>query len=263
MSDYKFFLLERADGVTTVFLDKPPVNSLEEPLYVEFEKLCDELDNDPQTRVVIFASKNPKIFIAGADIKDMRTYQFEHDWVDRKITRVHGIFNRIEDIAKPAIAVIQGYALGGGCEFALAVDFRFMARGHARIGLPEVNIGIIPGGGGTQRLPRVVGYGRAVELMMTGRHLDAEEAERIGLIHRACDADKVLDEAKEFARMLARQAPVACSLIKQALRKSLGMGREEGMRIEREHCLKAVLSADAREGISAFVEKRKPNWTGK
>lgn len=263
MADYKFFQLQRAEGVTTIFLDKPPVNSLEEPLYVEFERLCDELDNDAHTRAVLFASKNPKIFIAGADIKDMQTYRFEHDWVNRKITRVHGIFNRLEDLTKPTIAVIQGHALGGGCEFALAADFRFMSRGKARIGLPEVNLGIIPGGGGTQRLPRVVGYGRAVEMMMTGRHLDAGEAERIGLIHRACDPEKTLSEAQEFARQLAGQAPVACALIKRALRQSLGLGREEGLRVEREHCLQAVLSADAREGIAAFVEKRKPKWTGK
>lgn len=262
-SDYRFLQIEYANRVATVHLDKPPVNALDEEIYVELLRLCEQLDADPQVGAVVFASRNPKMFIAGADIKEMQTYRFEEEWVNAKITRVHTVFNRLEDITKPTLAAIEGYALGGGCEFALAMDFRFMARGKPRIGLPEINIGIMPGGGGTQRLPRVVGYAKAMELMMTGVHLDADEAERIGLVTRACDSGKALASAQEFAAMLAAQAPVACSLIKQCMRKSAGLDREEGMRLEREHCLRAVLSADAREGIAAFVEKRKPGWSGK
>lgn len=262
-SDYRFLQIEYANRVATVHLNKPPVNALDEELYVELLRLCEQIDADPQVGAVVFASRNPKMFIAGADIKEMQTYRFEEEWVNAKITRVHTVFNRLEDITKPTLAAIEGYALGGGCEFALAMDFRFMARGKPRIGLPEINIGIMPGGGGTQRLPRVVGYAKAMELMMSGVHLDADEAERIGLVTRACDSGKALSSAQKFAAMLAAQAPVACSLIKQCMRKSAGLDRKEGMRLEREHCLRAVLSTDAREGIAAFVEKRKPGWSGK
>jgi len=261
-SAYKFLTVETSGGVATVLLDKPPVNVLDESLYVELLKLADQIDRSPEIRAVVFATRNPKIFIAGADIKEMQTYRFEKKWIARKIQRVHSIFDRLEDITRPTVVAITGHALGGGCEFALAMDFRFMSRGPARIGLPEIAIGIIPGGGGTQRLPRVVGYPRALELIMTGRRLDADEAQRIGLIHRACEPKRTLAEAREFAALLAQQAPVAISHIKQCLRKTWGAGRKAGMRQELEHCLQAVLSADAREGFAAFVEKRKPRWSG-
>ncbi len=263
MTSYRFLSTERASGVTTVFVDKPPVNTLDEELYPELLQLCDELDQDVDTRAVVFTSRHPKIFIAGADIKEMQTYRFEREWVEQKIRRVHSVFNRLEDLRKPTVAAVTGHALGGGCEFALALDFRFMSKGRARIGLPEILLGIIPGGGGTQRLPRVVGYGKALELMMSGVHLDATEAERIGLIHRACAAKRTLTAAQEFAAKLAAQAPVAISLLKRCVQKSQGLDRDEGLRVEREHCLEAVLNADAREGIRAFIEKRKPRWGGK
>jgi len=262
-SAYRFLNVERANGVTTVLLDKPPMNILDEELYPELERLADEVDADPESRAVVFGSRHPKVFIAGADIKEMQNYRFERGYVDRKIGRVHAVFNRLEDITRPTLAAITGHALGGGCEFALALDFRFMARGPARIGLPEINIGITPGGGGTQRLPRVVGYPKAMELMMTGVRLEAEQAEAIGLIHRACPAESTLAVAQEFAGLLAGQAPVAIRLLKQCLKESFGQAREPGLKVEREKCLQAVLSADAREGFAAFIEKRRPRWSGK
>jgi enoyl-CoA hydratase len=262
-ASYQFLTVERAGGVATVFIDKPPANVLDESLYVELLDLADAIDGDAECRAVVFASRLPKIFIAGADIKEMQTYRFEREWIERKIQRVHSVFDRLEDITRPTVVAIEGHALGGGCEFALAMDFRFMSRGRARIGLPEINIGIIPGGGGTHRLPRVVGYARAAELMMTGRRLTADQAERIGLIQQACEPKRTLARAQEFAAMLAGQAPVAISLVKQCLRRSWGAEREAGMREELEHCLRSVLSADAREGFAAFVEKRKARWSGK
>ena len=262
-SAYRFLKVERADGVMTVLIDKPPMNILDEELYQELERLADKIDSDSETRAVVFGSSHPKVFIAGADIKEMQNYRFERDFVDRKIARVHAVFNRLEDVTRPTLAAIIGHALGGGCEFALALDFRFMARGPARIGLPEINIGIIPGGGGTQRLPRVVGYPKAVELMMTGARLDAEQAQSVGLVHRACPAESTLTAAQEFAGILAEQAPVAIRLLKQCVKESFGLPREPGMLIEREKCLQAVLSADAREGFAAFIEKRRPRWSDK
>jgi enoyl-CoA hydratase len=259
---YQFFQLEHSGKVTTVIIDKPPMNTLDKDLYPELHALCDELDADESTRAVVFASRNAKVFIAGADIKEMTTYRFEKEWIDGRIATVHRALNRVEDLKMPTVAAIEGHALGGGCEFSLCCDFRFMSRGKWLIGLPEIALGIIPGGGGTLRLPRVVGYGRAEEIILTGGKMGADEAERIGLIHRACDASKTLAAAQEFAQVLASQAPLAASLAKQCLRKTWGRSREEALREEKEHCLRAVLSADAREGIAAFVDKRKPNWKG-
>lgn len=260
---YQFFRLERLEKVTTVIIDKPPMNTLDADLYPELHGLCDELDADDGTCAIVFASRNPKVFIAGADIKEMTTYRFEEAWIENRISTVHKALNRVEDLKKPTIAAIEGHALGGGCEFSLCCDFRFMSRGKWLIGLPEIALGIIPGGGGTLRLPRVVGYGKALEIILTGGKMGADEAAQIGLIHRACDEGKTFAGAQEFAQFLAAQAPVAASLAKQCLRKTWGAGREEALEEEKEHCLRAVLSADAREGISAFVEKRKANWKGR
>ncbi len=263
MSDYRFFRLERTGAVTTVFFDKPPMNTLDKDLYPELHCVCDELDGDDNTRSVVFASRIPGVFVAGADIKEMTTYVFEENWINNRISTVHRALNRVEDIQKPTVVAIEGHALGGGCEFSLCVDFRFMSRGKSLIGLPEILIGIIPGGGGTQRLPRIVGYGRATEIILTGGKMHADEAERIGLITKACDEGTTLSEAQAYAEKLAGQAPVAARMAKQAMHQSIGMNREHGLRVEREHCLKAVMSDDAREGFAAFVEKRKAKWTGK
>ena len=261
--EYQFFKLERAENVTTVIIDKPPMNTLDKDLYPELHALCDELDADTETRAIVFASRNPKVFIAGADIKEMTTYRFEKEWIEHRISTVHKALNRVEDLKKPTVAAIEGHALGGGCEFSLCCDFRFMSRGKWLIGLPEIGIGIIPGGGGTLRLPRVVGYGKASEIILTGGKMGADEAARMGLINRACDEGKTLAAAEEFAQLLASQAPVAASLAKECLKRTWGADRTEGLKEEKEHCLRAVLSADAREGITAFVEKRKANWKGR
>jgi enoyl-CoA hydratase len=263
MADYRFFRLERTGAVTTVFFDKPPMNTLDKDLYPELHAVCDEVDGDDGTRAVVFASKIPGVFIAGADIKEMTTYVFEESWIDNRIATVNRALNRVEDIQKPTVVAIEGHALGGGCEFSLCADFRFMGRGKPLIGLPEISIGIIPGGGGTQRLPRIVGYGRATEIILTGGKMQADEAESIGLITRACEDGTTLSEAQKFAGKLASQAPVAARMAKAALHCSIGMARNEGLKLEREHCLRAVMSSDAREGFTAFVEKRKPKWTGK
>jgi len=259
----RFFELESAGGVTTAWINKPPMNTLDKDLYPELHALCDALDADPETRAVVFASRNPKVFIAGADIKEMTAYAFEDAWIDHRISTVHATLDRVEDIAKPTIAAIEGHALGGGCEFALCCDFRFMTRGKPLIGLPEIALGIIPGGGGTHRLPRVLGYGKAQEIILLGGRMDAEAAERIGLITRACEDGQTLAAAREFAAQLAAQAPVAARLAKQVLRKSWGLGREEALRLEKDACKRAVLSQDAREGFAAFVAKRASKWQGK
>lgn len=245
-----------------MFFDKPPMNTLDKDLYPELHAVCDEIDGDAGTRAVVFASKLPGVFVAGADIKEMTTYVFKEEWIANRIATVHRALNRVEDIGKPTVVAIEGHALGGGCEFSLCADFRFMSRGKSWIGLPEILIGIIPGGGGTQRLPRIVGYGRATEIILTGGKMHADEAKRIGLITKACDEGRTLSEAQAYAEKLACQAPIAARMAKAALRQSVGMDREQGLKIERDRCLQAVMSGDAREGFAAFVEKRRPKWTG-
>ncbi len=263
MSGYRFLEIVRAEGVAEVIVRKPPMNTLDVDLYEELVRVSDELEADPTTRAILFTSGLEKVFIAGADIKQMAQYRFEREPLERKIERVHATFRRVERLEKPTVAAITGHALGGGCEFALALDFRFMSRGEPRIGLPEIRLGILPGGGGTQRLPRLIGRMRAAELIMTGETLDAERAEAIGLITRACAPERTREEAREFARRLAAQAPVALRAIKRCLVESEAVDLETGLEIEKRYCVQALLSEDAREGIAAFLEKRSPRWRGR
>lgn len=259
---YRFFAIDFGNSVATVFLNKPPMNTLDKELYPELHAVCDELDNRHDVRAIVFASRLPNVFIAGADIKEMTAYRFEEAWIDERITTVHKALNRVEDLRKPTVAVIEGHALGGGCEFALCCDFRFMCRGKPRIGLPEILLGLIPGGGGNYRLARVVGYSKALEIIMLGARMDADQAERMGLVTRACDEGTALEAARHFAAQLAEQAPLAVALAKQVARNCWGQNRDQALQIEKESCLRSVLTADFREGIGAFIEKRKPLWKG-
>jgi enoyl-CoA hydratase/carnithine racemase len=163
---------------------------------------------------------------------------------------------RLQRLSKPTLAAIEGHALGGGCELAISLDFRFMARGDARIGLSEAALGIIPGGGGTQRLPRLIGRARANELLMLARRLNADDAERIGLVTAACEPGAVRSEAISHAERLAAMPRTSLRLIKRVLNDGYDAGLVGGLAVEREAAIEALLSADAQEGISAFLEKR-------
>ncbi len=247
---------QSSPGVTLVEIDNPPANALTEELYQELGETITQLELDDGTRAVVFASAHPSIFIAGADIAAMESYDFRRGAVARKVDLVSACFLRLQRLGKPTIAVIEGHALGGGCELALALDFRFMARGRSRIGLSEAALGIIPGGGGTQRLPRLIGRARATELMMLARRLDADEAERIGLITAACDPDEVRAHALAHGERLAAMPRSSLRLIKRALNDGYDAGLLAGLAVEREAAVEALLSPEAREGISAFLEKR-------
>src|SRR3954470_8286686 len=174
--------LSQTDGVAPLTIDNPPANALTDELYEQLRAAVVALELDDEVRAVVVVSAHERSFVAGADIKRMADYDFRRGAVARKIDLVHGTFLRLQRLGKPTIAAIEGHALGGGCELALAMDFRYMARGRARIGLPEAGLGIIPGGGGTQRLARLVGRAHATRLMMLAERLDADGAERIGLI---------------------------------------------------------------------------------
>jgi enoyl-CoA hydratase len=258
-----WFEVEVTDAVATAVLDRPPANSLDYALYEELSNLIDRLESDPAVRAIVFVSAHEKIFISGANINDMLEYDRRRGASARKVDTVHATFLRVQRCAKPTIAAITGHALGGGCEFALCMDFRFMARGRARIGLPEVTLGIVPGGGGTQRLARLVGRATATEMLMLGRRLDADEAAAVGLVTEACDdGPSTLARAQALAADLAGRAPIAIRNIKRALNDGVDGDLVRGLAVEREAVIEVLATEDAMEGARAFLDKRPPDFRG-
>jgi enoyl-CoA hydratase len=217
-----------------------------------------ELAADDSARAVILTGAGEKAFVAGADIKYMSGLDVEgaKEWG----ALGHEAGRLLETMPKPTIAAINGFALGGGCELALACDVRY-ASTRARLGQPEVNLGIIPGWGGTQRLARVCGLGIAKELIFTGRTLDAEEALRVGLVNGV--HDPVLDKAREVATLLAAKSPIALRLMKELANRALGGDHSENLEAEGQTFGEIFSSQDAREGMTAFVEKREPKFVGR
>ena len=256
-----FFSVEPVGAVAVCTLDKPPANTLDEELYAEIDRLVMGLELSTDVRAAVIASAHPTIFVAGADIKRMADYDFRPGATGRKVDLVHSTFRRLERVAIPTVAAIAGHALGGGCEMTLACDFRIMAEGDARIGLPEIGLGIIPGGGGTQRLPRLVGRARAAEMLMLGTRLGAVEAERIGLVSRACATpEETLAEALALAGRLAQMPAPGLRLIKRCLDEGGGGDLDRGLAIERDAVVEALSQPEAREGIAAFLERRPPRF---
>jgi enoyl-CoA hydratase/carnithine racemase len=250
-------------GVAEVTIDNPPANALTNEMYERLGALMDELEHDDAVRVVLFLSDHPTIFMAGADINAMQNYDFSPEAIEWKVRLVHGTFLSMQRLPKPTIVSIEGHALGGGCELSLCLDARFMTRGTARIGLPEARLGIIPGGGGTQRLARLVGRGRAAQMMMLGQGIDADEAQRIGLVNEACDDPAATRaRARDHAARLAKMPSSSLRLIKRALNDGYDAGLVAGLEVERACAIEALLTPEAREGIAAFVEKRPADFHG-
>lgn len=263
MTDFPHLRVEIADGVADVVIEKPPINSLDYELYAELSSLLDALESNSEVRAVMFRSGIKKIFISGADIKDMVDYDRRRGASARKVDTVQATFTRLQRFAKPTVVAITGHALGGGCEFSLCMDFRVMQGGRARIGQPEVNLGIIPGGGGSQRLARLVGRGVATEMLMLGRILSAAEALDVGLIHRIGDSRvDTIEQARALAVELATKAPIAIKGIKRALNDGVDGDLLAGLAVEREAVIEALGTKDAEEGVAAFLEKRTPEWRG-
>jgi enoyl-CoA hydratase len=245
------------DGLCVVELDHPPVNSLAPDTLAELTATIRDLEDDPRIRVVVFTSANPKIFMAGADLKHMRANPFTAARVAERVDRAHSVFMRLQKLPKPTIGVIEGHALGGGCEFALSLDFRFMTRGRGRIGLPEASLGLIPAAGGTQRLSRLVGRARAADLLMLGRRLDADEADAIGLV-TACDDARA--EALEYGRRLAAMPANSLRAIKLCLNDGYDGDLPRGLAVERAAATQAFTAPEAAEGVAAFLDKRPPRF---
>jgi enoyl-CoA hydratase/3-hydroxyacyl-CoA dehydrogenase len=247
--------LDRRGDVAIAWLDNPPANSLAPPVIEGLEKVWAEVEGS--ARALIVASPNPALFCAGADIKAF-TKMDETSGRDM-LDRAHGLFRAFERSRVMTIAAVNGMALGGGCELAMACDVR-LAGFSASFGQPEISLGIIPGFGGTQRLPRLVGPAKALEMKATGEPISAPEAFEYGLVNRIVPDHELFDEALGWARKFARQAPLALEQIK---RVSHAGDLDEGIEAEKQGFLTAFTSEDAREGISAFLGKRTPRFKGK
>ncbi|MFZ0089922.1 MAG: enoyl-CoA hydratase-related protein [Solirubrobacteraceae bacterium] len=248
--------LETRDRVAIAWLDRPPANSLSPEVVAAIQELWDEVTGSGRVRALVFASANPMLFCAGADIKAFRT-------MDAAAAReladtAHALLRSMQTSSVVTIAAVNAAALGGGCELAMACDLRIAADG-ASFGQPEISLGIIPGFGGTQRLARLVGEAKALELNLTGEPISAAEAFESGLVNRIVPDHELLDTALHWARKLAGQAPLPVAEIK---RVSAAGDLDAGIAAEKEAFAAVFASADAREGISAFVSKRVPRWTG-
>ena len=253
--------VDRHGSVTTITLNRPKVlNALNAQTLDELTTAFEAVAADAETRVVILTGTGDKSFVAGADINELAV-QTPVSGRDHA-RRGQRLFDRIERLGKPVVAAVNGFALGGGCELAMACTMR-IAADTARFGQPEINLGIIPGYAGSQRLPRLVGRGRAQELLLTGDMIGADEAHRIGLVNRVVPAAQLMDEARKLAQTLAIKAPVAVRYILDAVASGADMAFAEAE--DHEATLFGLVSTtdDMREGTRAFLEKRKPMFTGK
>jgi enoyl-CoA hydratase len=251
--------VDREDAVAVVTVDRQDaLNALDVETLTDLRDRLAELAHDDGARVVVLTGAGEKAFVAGADIKYMSGLGVDEAKAWGALGHEAG--RLLETMPKPTIAAVNGFALGGGCELALACDFRY-ASSNAKLGQPEVNLGIIPGWGGTQRLARVCGLGVAKELIFTGRVVDAEEALRIGLVNAV--HDPVLEQARETATLLATKSPIALRLMKELANRALGGDHAANLEAEGKTFGEIFSSEDAREGLTAFVEKREPLFTGR
>ena len=261
---YQFFDLQLINNVGVVHINRPPANALSLEMVEELHLLVDELVADDVVRAIIFTARGP-FFVGGADIKMMKAHMGSGlpAFMEGYTVHLQRALNRIEEIPKPVIAAINGFAAGGGCELALACDFRFMAKGKARIGLSEIKLGILPGGGGLQRMPRLIGKAKALELIIEGRLLTAEEALEIGLVNRIFEAEDLMEGAMEYAEKLANQATKAIGIIKKCIHTGMDTAIKAGLGFDIDSQDLLFKSHDGIEGIEAFISKRPPKFIGK
>lgn len=258
---YKNLKIEIEGPVAIITLSRPEVhNALNAETKAELASLLQVLNEDSKVRVIIITGAGEKAFCAGADINELKGLT-PLEGLERVATG-QALSKQIEALDKPVIAAINGYALGGGCELALACDIR-IASENAKLGQPEVNLGLIPGFGGTQRLPRLVGKGKAMEIIFTGDMLDAKEALRIGLVERVVSRETLLPAAKEMAVKIASKAPQAIRFSKKAIHEGLQVDLDRGLSLEASYFSTICSTQDKLEGTSAFLEKRTPNFQGK
>jgi len=258
---YQHLVVEAQDGIAQITINRPEkLNALNARIMAELDEAFAQAEADPALRALIVTGAGEKAFVAGADIRELA----EMTPLEAQEMSLRGqrIFRRLETMRKPSLAAINGYALGGGLELALSCTLRVAAE-NARLGLPEVRLGILPGYGGTQRLPRLVGRGRALEMLLTGEPIDAAEALRIGLVNHVVPQAELLGFSQALLRKVLENAPVAAGLILDAVGLGLSSGLEEGLRFEAAAFALAAATEDRREGARAFLEKRKPAFQGK
>ena len=260
MPSYETLLLERRDRVALITINRPQkLNALNIQTRAEGAAALDELREDQEIRVVVITGAGEKAFIAGADIAE---FEGRTAVTQRDVMLGRSLFTAVDSFPKPIIAMINGFCLGGGCELALACDLR-IAGDNAKFGQPEINLGIIPGGGGTQRLTRLVGEGKAMEMILTGDMIDAQTAFNLGLVNMVVPATDLAAKTMELANRIAEKSPVALRLAKEAVKTASRSNLDEGLRREVDLFAISFSSEDKDEGVRAFLEKRKPEFKGK
>ena len=259
--NYQTLLFETRDGIAFVTVNRPDkLNALNDQVMAELADVAERIAATPDVRGALITGAGPKAFIAGADIGDL-SRQGPFDGKARAM-RGQAVLRRLETCGKPVIAAVNGYALGGGCELAMACHLR-IASDTAKFGQPEVKLGIAPGYGGTQRLPRLVGKGVALQLILTGEMIDAQEAYRIGLVNKVVPAAELLAESEKLLRGILAMAPLAVRLCLEAVDQGFEMTLDEGLLLEANHFGLLAATNDMKEGTQAFLEKRPPRFEGR
>ena len=255
---YENLIVEREDNVGIITLNRPPANPINLAVLDELDAVLTEWEKDKAVRAIIITGAGERGFSAGFDVKTAGTPDGE-----RAMSRGQEVFRHIEKYPKPVIAALNGFALGGGCELAMSCHFRIMLDSERVVaGQPEINLGIIPGWGGTQRLPRLVGKTKALEMLLLGTRINAPEALNIGLITKISQPGQLMNDARELARALAKKAPVAVQIILDAVTRGLETTIDQGLKIELEGSQRVGKTKDAMEGMIAFIEKREPVFKG-
>jgi enoyl-CoA hydratase len=258
---YKTLIYEKVGAIGIVTLNRPKsLNAISDELLLELDHALDEIEEDEGVGVVIITGQE-KVFGAGADITEIANLRSPVD-ANRFTKKVRKVFDKLATLRQPTIAAVSGLALGGGFEIALACDIRVAAE-NARFGLPEIKLGVLPGGGGTQRLPRLVGAGRAKEMLFSGDPVDAQEAYRIGIVNRIVPVGSLMEEAKKLAGIYLERPGYAIMTIKRLVNEGLDMDLNSGLAHEARNFEILFSTGDQKEGMKAFLEKRKPNFKGR
>jgi enoyl-CoA hydratase/carnithine racemase len=251
--------VRRQDAVGVVTIDNPPVNTLGNPVLEALLGSIESLEADPAIRAVVITGTGHKAFASGADLPEFVQMLDSPDEIAFHTSLTRRLFGTISELRPPVVAAVQAAAVGGGLELALSCDL-IVADERARLGVPEVGLGLIPGAGGTQRLPRRIGAARAIELVLRGRLLKAADAERIGLVNEVAPEGSALERALELAAELASRPAVAVQAAKRAMRIGIGLPLNEGLDVEHDEFLGTLASEDAREGVDAFLNRRRPEF---
>jgi enoyl-CoA hydratase/carnithine racemase len=258
----EFVTTEHEGAVALVTIDNPPMNQLATALLQELEAEVDRLDRDDATRAIVLRGAGERAFVAGADIKEFPTMRDTGRDAGGPADALHSVGHRMDSARTPFVAAIHGFCLGGGLELAMCCDVRICSD-DAKLGQPEVKLGLIPGGGGTQRLPRLVGLGRANLLNLGGEFIDAQTAYAWGLVEKVVPRDELLGAATGVAAGFAAQSPHAIAVLRELARTTRDLPLEEALRRESDAFRRCLASEDGREGVAAFIEKRPPSFTGR